>query len=109
MNSIFTPIDDSVTVSVTTTSQAVALSSAHRARKVLSIATLGGSDTVVYARFGDSSITVSTTNGYPVSSVGQAIGEEKLIGIPHGVTHVAFVVAGSGSNKNIQLTEGDLL
>ncbi len=104
--SIFTPCEDGVTVNVTTTSQAIALSGSRRARKALSITNLGGSNVPVFARFGDGSVTVSAANGYLVAPTTQAQGDEKVIGVPHGVTHVAFISTG---NKDLKVTEGDLI
>jgi len=113
--SVFTPTEDSQAVTVTTTSQAIALSGSKRARKALSIVNMNYTK-IVYARFGDSSVTVSASNGYVVSApivitntLLNVIGKEKIIGIPHGVTHVAFITTGAGSSVDIQVTEGDLL
>lgn len=111
--SIFTPTEDSVTLNVTTTSQRIALSGARGARKALSVVNIGTYNQYVYVRFGDSSVTASAANGYVVSphievtNILIAVrGGEKIIGIPHGVTHVAII--GSG-DATIQVTEGDLI
>jgi hypothetical protein len=108
VSGVFTPTEDSQAVNVSNSSQRLALSSARSLRKALSFVKADTGDFYVYARFGDSTVTVSASDGYPVVVIGQATGVEKVIGIPSGVTHVALIT-GSGTPKNVQVTEGVLL
>jgi hypothetical protein len=109
--SIFTPIADSQLLTVIQSSQRVALPTTPVGRLAMSvIMNVQSNDEQITARFGDDTVTVSASNGYVVAPKGQTTGNERIVGVPHGATHVAFIATGTGgAEKKIHVTFGDLI
>lgn len=103
--SVFAPTGDSDVFNLATTSQRFTLSGTPLANKAIRIARLSTGTPIVYVKFGDGSVTASTSDSMVALLASQA--DPVVFGVPFGATHVAFVVQASSVDMNV--TEGVLI
>lgn len=101
---VFTPTSNSSIVSPNNSSIRIALSSNAVCRKAISVIRQGGTGTpAVFMKFGDGSVSASSTDSFLV--IPSAGMERIAVGVPFGVTHVAFFSTGA---PDINVTEGEI-
>jgi hypothetical protein len=103
MFSAFGPIGDSEIISLTSSSQRFAIGTTAADNPAIRLISLNPSHLAWYIRFGDNSVTVSTTNG--MRSVPASQDAPLILPIPTGATHVAILAEG-GETGDAQLSFG---